>query len=83
MNLLDYKFTWRYGIKAKFDRFPGSTVIFRPIKGYYYVYTVDWSVMDPVVTKADLEKMGLLINIELGLEKGYLNRKSNTDRTPE
>ena len=80
MRLLDWGFTRRNGIKAKFDRFPKSIVIFRRINQYYFVYTVDWSVNGSVVTKADLETMGLLMNIELGLETGYLNRKSNTER---
>ena len=72
--------SWEYAkwgrIKARFDKFPNSTVIFRLVKSYYFVYTVDWSEMDHVITKIDLEKAALLINRELGLEEEFLNRKS-------
>ena len=71
---------WEYAkcgrVKARFDKFPNSTVIFRLIKSYYFVYTVDWSETDHVITKIDLEEAALLINRELGLEEEFLNRKS-------
>ncbi|MFC7395285.1 hypothetical protein [Scopulibacillus cellulosilyticus] len=79
MKLLDWQFTRRRGIKAIFDEFPNSVVIFRLINHFYFVYTIDWSKDDRIVTKADLDKMGILINRELGTEQGYLNRKSNSN----
>ncbi|TCP25583.1 hypothetical protein EV207_12113 [Scopulibacillus darangshiensis] len=76
MQLLDWGYTWRRGIKARFDTFPHSVVTLRLINDYYFVYSVEWSEDDQVVTKADSEKMGLLINRELGMEREYLRRKS-------
>ena len=76
MKLLDWVFTRRRGIKATFDKFPNSLVILRLINHYYFVYYVDWSKTDQIVTRVDFEEMGLLINRELGMEKRYLERKS-------
>ena len=75
---------WEYAkwgrVKARFDKFPNSTVIFRLIKPYYFVYTVEWSETDHVITRMDLEKAELLINRELGLEGELLNRKGAETR---
>ncbi|MBP2080107.1 hypothetical protein [Oceanobacillus polygoni] len=49
-------------------------VVLRLINHYYFVYSVDWSKADQIVT-IDLEGMGLLINRELGMEKAYMERK--------
>ncbi len=78
---MKWEFTKRHGIKAQFDKLPNSIVIFRSINYYYFVYSIDWSENDQVVTRGDLEEMGLLMNRELGKEGEYLNRKSNTKRT--
>lgn len=77
--MITWEFTKRGGVKARFDKFPNSTVIFRFIHSYYFVYTVDWSEMDEVITRMDLEGAELLINRELGLEDKFLNRKSNLE----
>ncbi len=72
---------WEYAkwgrVKARFDKFPNSTIIFRLIKSYYFVYTVDWSETDHVITRTDLEKAELLINRELELGAEFLNRKGS------
>lgn len=81
MKIMYWEFTKRGGVKARFNKFPNSTVIFRLINSYYFVYTVDWSKMDRVITRTDLEKAELLINRELGLEREFLNRKSSLERT--
>lgn len=75
MKMTYWEFAKWGRVKAKFDKFPNSTVIFKLINSYYFVYTVDWSKMDCVIEKVDLEVTELLINKELGLEEEYLNRK--------
>lgn len=80
MKMMYWEFAKWGRVKAKFDKFPNSTVIFRLIKSYYFVYTVDWSEMDHVLTRMDLEKAELLINRELGLEKEFLKRKGAETR---
>jgi hypothetical protein len=75
MKLTKWSYTKRYNIKAQFDKYPNSVVIFRQIKDYYFVYTVNWAISDPVVTKNALEKMELLLNSELGTLDEYRLRK--------
>lgn len=74
MKLKRWSYTRHYNIKALFDIFPASPVIFRKIKDYYFVYTVKWSPQDPVVHRTDLEEMELLLNRELGTYSHYANR---------
>jgi diacylglycerol kinase (ATP) len=80
MELLDWTYTRKYNIKAHFSKFPHSIVVFRSIKDYYFVYQVNWSDKDPVVLRDDLEEMELLLNRELNLEDGYLQRKSRCEK---
>ncbi|RSD26139.1 hypothetical protein [Mesobacillus subterraneus] len=75
MKLTNWSYTRRYNIKAQFDAFPNSVVLFRRIKDYYFVYTVNWSIQDPVVTKQVLEEMEWLLNKDLGTEDAYRHRK--------
>lgn len=75
MKLTKWSYTKRYNIKALFDMYPNSLVIFRQIKNYYFVYTVQWSFKDPVVTKNALEEMEMLLNQEIGTDKEYRQRK--------
>lgn len=75
MELIKWSYTKRYNIKGLFDAYPNSVVIFRKIKNYYFVYTVQWSMRDPVVTKTALEEMEWLLNRELGLAEDYGGRK--------
>jgi hypothetical protein len=75
MKLIRWSYTKRYNIKAHFDVFPNSVVIFRKIKEYYFVYSVNWSISDPVVPKAALEEMERLLNMELGTLESYRQRK--------
>lgn len=75
MKLTKWSYTKRYNIKALFDMYPNSLVIFRQIKNYYFVYTVQWSFKDPVVTKNALEEMEILLNQEIGTDKEYRQRK--------
>ncbi|MFZ3589291.1 hypothetical protein ACOI1C_08350 [Bacillus sp. DJP31] len=76
MILLNWSYTKRCTIKANFDYCPNSTVIFRPIRDYYFVYTINWSNTDSVVTRDELSKMEQLVNEELGTKHQYYNRKS-------
>ncbi|MGM0847196.1 MAG: hypothetical protein ACQEUT_19745 [Bacillota bacterium] len=78
MELIRWSYSKRFNIKASFDRFPNSTVLFRKIKGYYFVYNVFWSSADPIVTRSDLIEMELLLNRDLGSEDEYINRRSLT-----
>lgn len=78
MNLVSWTYTKRYNIKAVFDRFPNSNVIFRFIHTYYFIYIVNWSDRDPPVEKVDLEQMELLLNDELGTGRFYRNRRSRS-----
>lgn len=71
MKLTKWSYTKRYNIKAQFDVFPNSVVIFRQIKDYYFVYTVNWSLTDPVVSKTALGEMEWLLNKELGTLESY------------
>ncbi|MBS8264429.1 hypothetical protein DYI25_08275 [Mesobacillus boroniphilus] len=75
MKLSKWSYTKRYNIKAQFDVFPNSVVIFRQIKDYYFVYTVNWSFSDPVVSKTVLEEMERLLNKELDTLESYSRRK--------
>ncbi|RFU70936.1 hypothetical protein D0469_03020 [Peribacillus saganii] len=75
MKLKTWSFARRNTIKAIFDEFPNSLVIFRRVKYYYFVYTVDWSAIDPPVSRDNLEEMEWLINKELDHSENYRNRK--------
>ncbi|MGG3449438.1 diacylglycerol/lipid kinase family protein [Domibacillus aminovorans] len=82
MNLIKWFYTKRYNIKAIYAEFPNSTVIFRPINRYYFVYNVNWSENDPPVTKENLEQMEQGLNDELGTGHFYRNRKSKKQGVP-
>jgi hypothetical protein len=75
MKLTKWSYTKRYNIKGQFDAFPNSVVIFRKIKDYYFVYTINWSLIDPVVSKSDLQEMERLLNADLGTLESYYKRK--------
>ena len=75
MKLIKWSYTKRYNIKAQFDVFPNSIATFRQIKDYYFIYTVNWSLGDPVVSKIALEEMEWLLNKELGTLESYNKRK--------
>ncbi|MEH7886737.1 hypothetical protein V7654_20745 [Bacillus sp. JJ1609] len=75
MELTKWSYSKRYNIKAQFNEYPNSLVVFRRIKNYYFVYTVQWSMNDPFVTKKALEEMEWLLNRELGTEEDYRQRK--------
>ncbi|RDI45413.1 hypothetical protein [Falsibacillus pallidus] len=75
MNLVRCSYSRLNQIKGYFDEYPNSTVQFKRIKGYYFVYNVHWSTDDPPVDRSTLEKMEWLLNIELGFEKEYQKRK--------
>ncbi|KKB38250.1 hypothetical protein [Bacillus thermotolerans] len=79
MRLVKWAYSRRYNIKAVFDKFPHSNVIFRTIHQFYFVYIVNWSEKDPVVTRKDLEEMELLLNEEMGTLMFYLRRRSQTE----
>ena len=76
MELIKWSYTKRYNIKAQFNMYPNSLVVFRRIKNYYFVYTVQWSMKDPIVTKSVLEEMEWQLNRELGSEEDYRKRKN-------
>ncbi|PLS16236.1 hypothetical protein CVD28_19415 [Bacillus sp. M6-12] len=75
MKLNRWAYARRNTIKATFDEFPNSLVIFRRVKYYYFVYNVEWSAMDPPVSRGKLEEMEWLINNELDHAENYRNRK--------
>lgn len=79
MKLIKWSYTKRYHIKALFEEFPNSPVIFRKILGYYFIYTVHWSPQDPVVSKVCLEKMEVALNKDLGSLFEYENRRQAKD----
>lgn len=82
MKISKWAYTKRYNIKAAYDEFPNSSVIFRMIHNYYFVYIVNWSEQDPPVTKNDLVEMELLLNDELGTGHFYRSRKSKKQGGP-
>lgn len=79
MEILDWGYRKRYGVKAVFDHCPNSIVFFRVIRGYYFVYTVRWSEDDPLVDRRHLEEMEILINKELGTAEAYNQRRSTNN----
>ena len=76
MQLVKWSYTKKYNIKGVFDSHPNSLVIFRQIKNYYFIYTVNWDSGDPPVTRADLEEMECLLNCEMGTIDFYRKRKA-------
>lgn len=75
MNILTYSYKKRGAIEFTFDIFPHSKVLFYPIKTYYFIRTVRWNAIDPVVTRRDLEAMELVANAEMGTLEHYQKRK--------
>ncbi|MBX9956859.1 hypothetical protein H7T43_18370 [Peribacillus simplex] len=75
MQLVKWSYMRRYNIRAIFDQFPNSPVVFRKIRDYYFVYTVHWKAADAPIGIKELEEMEQLLNRELGTELQYLYRK--------
>ncbi|ALC90267.1 hypothetical protein AM500_11090 [Bacillus sp. FJAT-18017] len=76
MKLLHWSYTKRYNLKGIFDTHPNSTVLFRQIKDYYFIYTVKWDLLDPPVKRDDLDMMEILMNTEMGTFEHYRKRKA-------
>ncbi|MBM7621495.1 hypothetical protein JOC95_003384 [Bacillus tianshenii] len=79
MKLLNVSYMKKGRMIGFFDKFPHSKVLFSRVKKYYFVSTVYWDERDQVVTRADLEKMELLLNNYFGTEAYYKNRKAMSD----
>lgn len=77
MNLLQWGYTKKHNIIAFYDYCPNSSVIFRQIQDYYFIYIINWSENDPVISKKELIVMEQLLNKELGTIEAYEKRKSN------
>ncbi|MCM2676804.1 hypothetical protein [Alkalicoccobacillus plakortidis] len=77
MRLLSYSYLKKGKMKAIYDRFSDSQVIFCKINGYYFVYYVRWSENDPIVVTQDLIEMEYLLNEEMDTLDIYLTRKRN------
>lgn len=75
MEMISYSYWKRNQIKAVFSRFPSSIVTFRMVGRYYFIYSVQWSELDPMVIREDLKEMESMINEELGLQEFYESRK--------
>ncbi|MGE7768539.1 hypothetical protein [Peribacillus sp. NPDC096540] len=75
MQLVKWNYMRHYNIKAIFDQFPNSPVIFRKIRDYYFIYTIQWTAADAPVGTKELEEMEKLLNRELGTELQYLYRR--------
>ena len=75
LEILSWSYSRHYNIKARFDAFPNSEVIFRKIKDYYFIYTIFWSETDAVVERSDLELMEIEMNRELGTIEHYFMRR--------
>ncbi|TMW73315.1 hypothetical protein [Alteribacter natronophilus] len=75
MKMINHSYLKRRAMKAWFDEFPNSPVIFRVIGHYYFVYRVLWSEEDPLVDRAALIEMELLLNKKMGTETEYLSRR--------
>lgn len=75
MQLVKWSYMRRDNIKAIYDQYPNSPVIFRKIRDYYFVYTIQWTPADDPVGKSELEQMEKLLNRELGTEYQYLYRR--------
>ncbi|MEK4564182.1 hypothetical protein MKX54_05800 [Alkalihalobacillus sp. FSL R5-0424] len=75
MKLISYSYQKRGKMKAIYDRFSESPVIFCKINGYYFVYYVRWSENDPIVTTQDLVDMEIELNLEMETIEAYRRRK--------
>ncbi|WP_199484576.1 hypothetical protein [Peribacillus glennii] len=80
MELIKWSYFRRNEVKALFDSHPNSPVRFRRVKTYYFTHSADWSLDDPVITKAHMEQMELLLNRSMGFEPGYLNKRQTKYR---
>ncbi|PKG23525.1 hypothetical protein [Niallia nealsonii] len=83
MEIIKHSYKKRGTMEFIYNKFPQSKVILYPIKNYYFVRTVKWHPEDPVVTRADLEKMELLSNELLGTIEFYKQRKSYKEDSEE
>ncbi|WP_409304502.1 hypothetical protein [Peribacillus sp. SCS-155] len=82
MKLLKWSYWRRNHIRAWFDLWPNSPVIFRRVRNYYFIYSAQWSKDDLPVPSNYFEKMELLLNRDLGLEQEYVRRKANKKEGP-
>ncbi|PYZ98125.1 hypothetical protein CR205_05895 [Alteribacter lacisalsi] len=75
MQMIDHSYLKRQAMKAWFDEYPNSPVIFRVIGHYYFVYRVYWSENDPIVDRESLIEMELILNKKMGTHDAYLSRR--------
>jgi hypothetical protein len=76
MKLQQWSYMKRNHIKAQFDLFPQSVVVFCRIKQYFFVHNVIGHSEDHPVQDHDLELMEFLLNEEMGTDRAYMNRRS-------
>ncbi|PWW17521.1 hypothetical protein DFO73_12519 [Cytobacillus oceanisediminis] len=78
MKLIRWSYMRRNQVKGVFDCCPDSFVIFKRIKNYYFIHSVDWKECAQIIKKEQLEEMEYLLNKEMGFLEGYLRRRSSS-----
>ncbi|MCM3708458.1 MULTISPECIES: hypothetical protein [Cytobacillus] len=66
----------RNQVKGIFDCFPEAIIIFKRIRNYYFIHSVEWGGNPQFIAEQQLEEMEYLLNQEMGFLYGYLQRKS-------
>lgn len=75
VKLIQWAYTRKYQIKAVFEPFPSTIVLFRKISDYYFIFSM--SGLDPYMlpNRKDYVRMEYLLNKELGTLQAYKDRK--------
>ncbi|MFS0576407.1 hypothetical protein AB1K83_12280 [Sporosarcina sp. 179-K 3D1 HS] len=75
MKLIHWAYTRKYQIKAVFDTFPTTVVLFRKISDYYFIFSMSGVDETLLPTRKDYVRMEYLLNKELGTLQAYKRRK--------
>ncbi|MFB1080976.1 hypothetical protein [Jeotgalibacillus sp. JSM ZJ347] len=75
MNLIRWSYAGRGRVRAYFDEFPHSVVHLSRIRRKYFVRFVNWSNLDPVVSRDDLCAIEKSVNMALADEFTIKNQK--------
>lgn len=76
MELIRWSYMRRNQVKGIFDCFPEAIIIFKRIRNYYFIHSVEWGGNPQFIAEQQLEEMEYLLNQEMGFLYGYLQRKS-------
>ncbi|MFD1203703.1 MULTISPECIES: hypothetical protein [Sporosarcina] len=76
MKILQWEYTRKYQVKCIFDEFPETVFLFRRVKDYYFLFSMNGLNKNAIPERKDYVRMEYLLNKELCTLDSYRNRSA-------